>query len=114
MSNESTEHVDNVLYVEYKERTALYSCYMQFCKDGGLFVPGASKFHLGSLVCLIVQLPDSGERFTVSGRVAAMRFGKNRGAGVRFASDEWARALKVKIENVLAGSVKSANPTWTM
>jgi type IV pilus assembly protein PilZ len=105
--------------VKYADKNAMYQSYMPFCRDGGIFVPLQMSVHLGTPLFMYVELPSekSGERnvHTVWGRVSWIGHGnKKRGVGVRLTPDESGKKLKTAIENLLAGSIKSNNPTHTM
>jgi Tfp pilus assembly protein PilZ len=110
---------DNVIQLRFLDKPAVYSCYMSFCKDGGIFVPQRNKTgnnpnaHLGAHIFLVVHLPENTATFLASGRVAWVTFGKRAGVGVRLNGDEWGRKLNLAIQNLLAGNLRSTSPTLT-
>lgn len=109
-----SEPQGNVLHVEYKEKAAVYNCYMSFCKDAGMFVPCTHSSSLGDSFFLIVQIPENTTPFFLSGKVAWLNHGRRKGVGVRMFPDDNSRRFKIAIENLLASSLKSNNPTYTM
>lgn len=111
------EQDGKVYSVQFKDKSSVYSCYMSFTKDGGLFVPNAltsAPKSLGEQVMLIVKMPDGAEAFLVSGKVCWLGHGRRKGFGIRMAADDGSRRLKVAIENMLGAHIKAANPTYTM
>lgn len=109
-----SEPQGNVLHVEYKEKAAVYNCYMGFCKDAGIFVPCSHSSSLGDMIFMIIQIPESPMPFFVAGKVAWLNYGRRKGMGVRLLPDDNSRRLKIAIENLLVSSMKSNNPTYTM
>lgn len=111
---------ENVLHVQYRDKPAVYNCFMAFVKDGGLFVPqklppGPHPYaHLGAPLFLLVELPESPAPFMVSGKVAWINYGKRPGVGVRLTGDEWGRKLVTAVQNLLVGNLRSVQPTFTI
>ena len=58
-----------ILSLAVKDKAALYSAYMPFVKNGGIFVPTPKRYFLGDEVFLLLTLPDSSERLPVAGKV---------------------------------------------
>lgn len=110
----SNEHSLKLIYVQYTDKQALYNAYMSFCRDGGLFVPGAFQMHLGTNVNLLVEIPTDSTIHAVSGKVSWINANKKKGIGLRLNADEFGKKLRNSIENTLAGLIKSPNPTYTM
>ncbi|OQX34852.1 MAG: pilus assembly protein PilZ [Candidatus Sedimenticola endophacoides] len=78
-----------ILSLTIKDKNALYAAYMQFVKNGGLFIPTNKKYKIG----------DEGN--------------KAAGVGVQF-SEQDGGMTRNKIEGYLAGALKSERPTHTM
>lgn len=99
---------------------ALYSSYMPFVKNGGLFVPSAKEYKLGEeiFILLALQLRDAKETIPIAGKVVWIsprnsQGGRKPGIGVQF-SDLDRGATKNKLESQLAGALASNRPTHTM
>lgn len=114
----SIDHSPKVLYVKYTEKPALYNCFMSFCRDGGLFVPGSNLTgiapHLGTQLNMLVELPGDPNLYTASGKISWINMEKRKGIGIRLTADEQGQLLRNAIENNLAGMIKSPSPTYTM
>ena len=107
--------VQGKLYqVKYRDKASVFNCYMIFAKDGGMFVPCSRDAQMGEHIMLLVNLPESSQSYLLESRICWISHGRRKGFGVRFSGDEGSRALKVAIENLLGGSLKSTNPTYTM
>ena len=107
-----------VIQLVFREKGALYAAYMPLLSDGGLFVPTTRDYRLGDDVYLLLSLPDDPQRYPVAGKVAWITplnasGGRTQGVGVKFPNDEKARALRVKIEELLGTAISSAKPTQT-
>jgi type IV pilus assembly protein PilZ len=91
---------------------------MPFIKNGGLFIPTAKPYKLGDEVFMLLTLMDSKEKLPVAGRVVwitpkGAQGNKTAGIGVQF-SELDKGATRMKIENQLAGALKSDRPTHTI
>lgn len=109
----------SVIQLVFREKGALYAAYIPMLNEGGLFVPTTREYRLGDDIYLLLSLPDDPQRYPVAGRVAWITpanasGGRTQGVGVRFPSDEKARFLKVRIEEILGTSLQSAKPTQTI
>ena len=58
-----------ILSLTIKDKNALYAAYMQFVKNGGLFIPTTKKYNLGDEVFMLLSLMDEAERLPVAGRI---------------------------------------------
>ena len=58
-----------ILSLVVKDKPSLYSAYMPFVKNGGVFVPTPKRYFLGDEVFVLLTLPDSAERLPVAGKV---------------------------------------------
>jgi type IV pilus assembly protein PilZ len=107
-----------ILSLTIRDKSALYASYMPFVKNGGLFIPTAKTYKLGDEVFMLLTLTDSKDKLPVAGKVAwitpkGAQGNKIAGIGVQF-SELDKGATKSKIENQLAGALKSDRPTHTM
>lgn len=101
-----------------RDKASLYSAYMPFIKNGGIFVPTNKTYQVGEEVFMLLSLMDENEKLPVAGRVVWITpkgASGNRlaGIGVQF-SDQDGGAVRNKIETYLAGALKSDRPTYTM
>lgn len=107
-----------ILSLSIKDKNALYAAYMQYVKNGGLFIPTNKQYKLGDEVFMLLTLMEESERIPVAGKVVwitPMGSEGNRaaGIGVQF-SDQDGGIARNKIENYLAGSLSTDRPTHTM
>jgi type IV pilus assembly protein PilZ len=110
-----------MLNVTIKDKPTLYSVYMPFIKNGGLFIPIPSDFkknndfEMGNEVFILLTLMD--ERIPVAGKVVWLtpeHAEGNRlpGFGIQF--NDLEGIANKKIEALLAGSQELGRPTQTM
>lgn len=107
-----------ILSLTIRDKSALYAAYMPFIKNGGLFIPTSKNYKLGDEVFMLLTLMDSKEKLPVAGKVVwitprGSQGNKTAGIGVQF-SELDKGATKHKIENQLAGALKSDRATHTM
>ena len=107
-----------VMSLAIRDKETLYSYYMPFLKNGGIFVPTDKPFELGDEVFLLLSLMDEPERFPVTGKVIWITpkgalGNRPVGIGIQFSGIEGSNVQK-KIETYLAGTQKSERPTSTM
>ncbi len=107
-----------ILSLTIKDKHALYAAYMQFVKNGGLFIPTTKNYQLGDEVFMLLTLMDEPERIPVAGKVVwitpkGAEGNKAAGVGVQF-SDQDGGMARNKIEGFLAGSLQSDRGTHTM
>lgn len=107
-----------ILSLTIKDKNALYAAYMQFVKNGGLFIPTNKKYRLGDEVFMLLTLMDESERIPVAGRIIwitpiGAEGNRAAGIGVQFSEQDDGMARN-KIETYLAGALKSDRPTHTM
>ncbi len=110
--------IQGILSLSIRDKSALYASYMPFIKNGGLFIPTAKPYKLGDEVFMLLTLMDSKEKLPVAGRVVwitpkGAQGNKTAGIGVQF-SELDKGATRLKIENQLAGALKSDRPTHTI
>ena len=106
-----------ILSLTIKDKAVLYAAYMPFVKNGGLFIPTGKQYQMGEEVFLLLNLMEETEKIPVAGKIVwvtpkGAQGNRAAGIGVQFnAQDDTARK---KIENYLAGALKSDRPTHTM
>ncbi|MDF1781020.1 MAG: PilZ domain-containing protein [Alcanivoracaceae bacterium] len=106
-----------ILSLTIKDKAILYSAYMPFVRNGGLFIPTNKDYKLGDEVFLLLNLMDESDKIPVAGKVVwvtpkGAQGNRTAGVGVQFSDqDDTARRT---IENYLAGSLESDRPTHTM
>lgn len=109
----------SVLSLNINSKSALYAAYMPFLAHGGIFVPTPKAYNLGDEVFMLLQLMDDPTKHPVAGSVvwvtpAGAQGGKTQGIGVHFSEDESGKALRNRIEQILAGHLGSNRPTHTL
>lgn len=107
-----------ILSLTIKDKNALYAAYMQFIKNGGLFIPTIKRYQLGDEVFMLLTLMEESERIPVAGKVVwitpqGSEGNRAAGIGVQF-SDQDGGVARNKIEGYLAGALQSERPTHTM
>ena len=100
------------------DRGALYSSYMQYVTNGGVFVPTARSYDIGDRVFLLLRLMDDATPLALEAEVVWLtppgaQGNKAPGIGVQFTEEDKGNA-KNSIENHLGGTLKSERPTQTM
>jgi type IV pilus assembly protein PilZ len=109
----------SVLSLAIKEKAALYSAYMPFLKNGGIFVPTNKTYRLGEEIYLILTLLDDPNKYPIAGKVAwitpaGSSSNKSQGIGVHFPTDESGARIKLRVEELLGAAVKSSRATHTL
>lgn len=107
-----------ILSLTIKDKSSLYSAYMPFIKNGGLFIPTNKNYQIGDEVFMLLSLMDDPEKIPVAGRIVwytpkGAQGNRVAGIGVQF-SDQDDGAVRNKIEGYLAGALKSDRRTHTM
>lgn len=106
-----------ILSLSIKEAGVLYSAYMPFIENGGLFIPTRKHYDLGDEVFILLNLMEEEERIPLAGTVVWItppnaQGNRAQGIGVRFNDkDNPARPL---IEKYLADMLHSIRPTHTL
>lgn len=100
------------------DRGALYSSYMSFVQNGGLFVPTTRNYDMGDKVFMLLKLMDDHSVVPVSGSVvwvtpAGAQGNKAQGIGVQFSEGDNGDT-KSSIEQHLAAALQGERPTQTM
>jgi len=117
MTNDPASARSGILSLTIKDKAVLYSAYMPYLENGGLFVPTNKPYKVGDEVFMLLNLMDEPEKIPIVGKVVwvtpkGAQGNRTAGIGVQF-SDQDATA-NAKIENHLAGSLNSDRPTHTM
>lgn len=117
MSDQKQTRSSSILSLTIKDKAVLYSAYMPFLDNGGLFVPTNKAYSLGDEVFLLLTLMDELEKIPISGKVAwvtprGAQGNRTAGIGVQFSEQD--ASANAKIENHLAGALTSDRPTHTM
>jgi len=107
-----------ILSLTIKDKNALYAAYMQFVKNGGLFIPTNKKYQLNDEVFMLLSLMEEAERLPVAGKIiwitpVGAEANRAAGIGVQF-SDQDGGQVRNKIEGYLGGSLNSERQTHTM
>ncbi len=108
---------NGILSLTIKDKAVLYSAYMPFLSNGGLFVPTNKPYDIGDEVFMLLTLMDEAEKIPISGKVVwvtprGAQGNRTAGIGVQFSEQD--AAANTKLENHLAGSLSSDRPTHTM
>ncbi|QHS09492.1 PilZ domain-containing protein [Sinimarinibacterium sp. NLF-5-8] len=107
-----------ILTLNIKDKAALYSGYMPFIKNGGLFIPTTKEYRLGDEVFILLTLMEDPERLPVAGKIIwitpkGAQNKRPQGIGVQFSEQDGGVTQK-KIEALLAGALGGERPTHTM
>lgn len=100
------------------DKPTLYASYMPFIKNGGLFLPGQNQLKMGQDIFLVLTLLNDPERIRVAARVVwvtptGAQGHRPAGVGVQFLEADQG-LTRAKIENHLAGLLKSEQSTYTL
>jgi type IV pilus assembly protein PilZ len=106
-----------ILSLTIKDKAVLYSAYMPFLENGGLFVPTNKKYSIGDEVFMLLTLMDDPEKIPIAGRVvwvtpAGAQGNRQAGVGIQFSEQD--ASANAKIENHLGGALNSERQTHTM
>ncbi len=107
-----------ILSLSIKDKNALYSAYMPFVKNGGLFIPTKREYEMGEEVFMLLNLMEETERLPIAGKIiwktpVGAEGYRATGIGVQF-NDQDGGTARNKIETYLAGSLESDRSTHTM
>ena len=109
----------SVLSLAIKERSALYTAYMPFLKNGGIFVPTARPYKMGDEIIILLELMDDPQKYPIAGHVAwitpsGANGSKTQGIGVHFPDDDSSTRVRLLIEKHLGSHLRSNRPTHTV
>jgi type IV pilus assembly protein PilZ len=112
------ENPNSILSLSIKDKNALYSAYMPFVRNGGLFIPTKKEYKMGDEVFLLLSLMEETERLPIAGKIIwktpnGAEGYRASGIGVQF-SDQDGGVARNKIETYLAGALESERTTHTM
>lgn len=116
--NDTTRNSRNgILSLTIKDKAVLYSAYMPFLVNGGLFVPTNKVYQVGEEVFMLLTLMDEPEKIPIAGKVVwvtprGAQGNRTAGIGVQFSEQD--NSANSKIETHLAGSLGSDRPTHTL
>lgn len=107
-----------ILSYNIESKQELYTAYMPFLINGGLFVPTRKNFRLGDEVLILLSLMGD-ERIAIPGKVAwitptGSQRGGSSGVGIQFAGSAEGQQAQTAIVSVLAGMLESERPTRTI
>jgi type IV pilus assembly protein PilZ len=111
----SSKH--GILSISIKELSVLYSAYMPFVENGGLFIPTRKQYEMGDEVFILLGLMDEPERLPISGRVvwltpSAAQGNRAQGIGVQFTEKD--NPARARIEKYLTGMLGGDRLTHTL
>ena len=114
----TTETRKGIIAFSISDRGALYSSYMSFVNNGGVFVPTARNYELGDKVFMLLKLMDETSPVPISGSVvwvtpAGAQGNKAPGVGVQFDETDNG-STRSSIEQHLAAALQSDRPTQSM
>lgn len=117
MSGNSNNNRNGILSLTIKDKAVLYSAYMPYLHNGGLFVPTNKAYNVGDEVFMLLSLMDESEKIPIAGKVVwvtprGAQGNRTAGIGVQFSEQD--AAANAKIENHLASFLSSDRPTHTM
>lgn len=118
MSDARTPPRQGILSLTIRDKNALYSAYMPFVKNGGLFIPTNKPYQLGDEVFMLLNLMEETDRIPVAGKIIwvtpkGAEGYRSMGIGVQF-SEQDGGMTRNRIETYLAGALESDRPTHTM
>lgn len=112
-----TTAAPKVISLSIKDLMVLYTAYMPFIANGGLFIPTKKAFNMGDVLPLMISLMDDPIKYSVDGKVVWMNPTNSQarppGIGVQFMGAN-AVELSKKIQNLLIAHGKNTEPTNTM
>lgn len=114
----TAENRKGIIAFSITDRGALYSSYMSFVNNGGIFVPSSRAYELGDRVFMLLRVMDDTTPAAVEGTVvwvtpAGAQGNKTPGIGVQFDDTDNGNA-KGNIEQHLAAAIQGERPTHTM
>lgn len=114
----TTEARKGIVSFSITDRGALYSSYMSFVSNGGLFVPTTRSYALGDEIFLLLKVMDDDSLIPLTSTVvwvtpAGAQGNKTTGIGVQFNDDDNGATSKA-IEQHLAANLAGDRPTQTM
>lgn len=106
-----------LLQVNITDRATLQASYMPFIQGGGLFVPSMQDVKMGEDLFVLATLPNQSQKIPLTGKViwlSPKQVGnKPKGFAIQL-SGEKGLYYKIEAEKLLAGSMTSEHPSFTM
>ncbi len=93
--------------IHLKDKREIYSSFMPFIKEGGIFIRSDQKFELGDEVSITLKIMQQAEIFNIAAKVVWLtpklaQGNLPQGIGVQFLGAD-ARRTRDQLENYLAG-----------
>jgi len=106
-----------MLSLSIRDVGILYSHYMPFIRNGGLFIPTQRPYNLGDEIFVLLKLMNEPERIPVVGKVILVTpknadNQRSQGIGIQFDGEE-GQLIRARIETYLAGYDGGSQPTQT-
>jgi type IV pilus assembly protein PilZ len=116
---ESTAPRPGVFTLVIRSKAALYAAWIPLLRGGGIFLPSNRSHALGDEVLILLTLLDDPNKIPLQGSIAWINpahstGNRPQGIGVQLLDSEAARALKKRVEGLLAGALQSSRPTHTI
>ena len=82
-----------ILSLSIKDKAVLYSAYMPFITNGGLFIPTDKQYKLGEEIFLLLNIMDEPDKIPVAGKVVwitpkGAQGNRSAGIGVQFSDQD--------------------------
>ena len=112
MAEQKPDKKAGILSLAIRDTAVLYSAYMPFIKNGGLFVPTNKAYEIGDEISLLLSVMQEKEKYPITGKVVwktpqGAQSNRVMGIGVQFPDTKEGANLHKKIETYLAGALKS-------
>jgi type IV pilus assembly protein PilZ len=116
---DSATHRPGVFTLVIRSKAALYAAWIPLLRGGGIFLPSNRAHALGEEVLVLLSLLDDPNKIPLQGNVAWINpahsaGNRPQGIGVQLQDSEVGRALRKKVEGLLAGALQSSRPTHTI
>jgi type IV pilus assembly protein PilZ len=116
---EAMTHRPGVFTLVIRSKAALYAAWIPLLRGGGIFLPSNRAHALGEEVLILMSLLDDPNKIPLQGNVAWINpahgaGNRPQGIGVQLHDSEVGRALRKKVEGLLAGALQSSRPTHTI
>jgi len=110
--------IENTLSLSITDKNDLYTAYMPFVINGGLFISSNLAYEMGQEVSILLTLMTESKPLAISGKViwtTPPRSDSYRpsGIGIQFCNNDNGN-VRDKIETYLAGALMSDRSTFTM
>ena len=116
---DSAAHRPGVFTLVIRSKAALYAAWIPLLRGGGIFLPSNRPHVLGEEVLILLSLLDDPNKIPLQGNVAWINpahsaGNRPQGIGVQLQDSDVGRALRKKVEGLLAGALQSSRPTHTI